>query len=431
MIVYFFIDELNRDSITAKKLKERLNKKKHHIFYGSRTTINFLKYFHSFFDVIVIPRPSFLTQHFGDAWLKWKTKIVTLPTESIGIRAENPYYSATVTLEKEYMESNKKYANKIDLFAFWGTMQLKALQKYAPQLKKKFLLIGHPRYDSFNLENCKKVSKKKIIGIITRATAINDYHNRSIIDFFSYDLEKKEKKIFHKKKLILKRNNLEQAVIQQMLDIKNTIKIIKILHEENFKFIIREHPKEQDNQWKKILTKISNNIQFHDKKLPIADFFGKIDYLIGPPSTSFYEAFLFKVVPISICSLNKERKLFVAELSEDNNKLMKEIFKPKSIKEIFYYINKNKIFKINKKVINILKNELDYPNCTNSLEKLVLKMEILTKKSKNFFYLSCFYRFYCEIYFLLWSLKNYFIKRKSHSSYFPLNFKTINFIEGL
>jgi len=424
MIVYFFIDELNRDSITAKKLKERLNKKKHHIFYGSRTTINFLKYFHSFFDVIVIPRPSFLTQHFGDAWLKWKTKIVTLPTESIGIRAENPYYWATVALEKEYMEGNKKYANKIDLFAFWGTKQLKALEKYAPQLKKKFLLIGNPRYDSVNFENYKKVSKKKIIGVITRATIINDYYDRSIIDFFSLGLDEK-------KKIILKKNNLEQIVVQQMLDIKNTIKIIKMLLKKNFEFIIREHPKEQNDQWKKILTKISNNIQIHDKKLPIHDFFGKIDYLIGPPSTSFYEALMFKVLPISICSLDKSRKLFVAKLSEDNNKLMKEIFKPKSIKEIFYYINKNKIFKINKKVINILKNELDYPNCTNSLEKLVLKMEILTKKSKNFFYLSYFYRFYCEIYFLLWSLKNYFIKRKSHSSYFPLNFKTINFIEGL
>lgn len=193
MIVYFFIDELNRDSITAKKLKERLNKRKHHIFYGSRTTINFLKYFHSFFDVIVIPRPSFLIQHFGDAWLKWKTKIVTLSTESIGIRAENPYYWATVALEKEYMEGNKKYANKIDLFALWGTKQLKALEKYAPQLKKKFLLIGHPRYDSVNFENYKKVSKKKIIGVITRANIINDYYERSIIDFFSIDLDEKKK----------------------------------------------------------------------------------------------------------------------------------------------------------------------------------------------------------------------------------------------
>ena len=44
MNVYFFVDELNRDSITAGKLKARLEQRGHKIFYGSRTSIKFLKF---------------------------------------------------------------------------------------------------------------------------------------------------------------------------------------------------------------------------------------------------------------------------------------------------------------------------------------------------------------------------------------------------
>jgi len=434
MNIYFFIDELHRDSITASKLKARLNERKHHIYYGSRTTINFLKYFHSFFDVIIIPRISFLMQHFGDSWLIWKQKIVTLSTESIGIIAEDSHLCAKTILEKEYFEGKKKYANRIDLFALWGFDQLKAVKKYAPELKKKFFVIGHPRYDSFNLENYKKTNKKKVIGIITRAPSINDYYDRSIIDFFSLNLDGKKYEYFNKKKkrgLIYKRNSLLQSIILESIDIQNTIKIIQMLHKKNFEIIIRQHPKEKDGQWKKILTKISNYIQIHDKKLPIHDFLGKIDYLIGPPSTSFYEAFMFKVEPISICGLDKKRKLFAAELAEDNNRLMTEIFKPKFIREIFYHIKKKKNLKINYKVKNILKNELNYPSCINSLETLVLKIELLANNYKKKFYFSFIYRFYCEIYFLLWNLRNYFVNRKIHSAYFPLNFRTINFIESI
>jgi len=89
------------------------------------------------------------------------------------------------------------------------------------------------------------------------------------------------------------------------------------------------------------------------------------------------------------------------------------------------------MLRINDNVKSILKNELNYPSCINSLETLVLKIELLANNSKKKFYFSFIYRFYCEVYFLLWNLRNYFINRKTHSAYFPLNFKTINFIESI
>jgi len=180
-----------------------------------------------------------------------------------------------------------------------------------------------------------------------------------------------------------------------------------------------------------LLPQISNSIQLHNQYLPIQDFLNKIDFVIGPPSTSFYDALMFGVEPISICSLEKKRNFFVGSVADDNSKLIKIIFKPKSINEILVYISRNKIFKMNKKLIYILKEQMNYPNCNNSLKKLVSNIEALIKTSKKKNYFLLFFRLYCEIYFLLWSIRNYFIKRKSHSAYFPLNLKTSNFIDNI
>lgn len=434
MIVYFFIDELKRDSITASLLESRLQKKNHKIIFGNRTSIHFLKYFHSYLDIIIVPRIEFLTQHFGDSWLLWKSKIVTLSNESIGIIAENSPLCAKTALGKDFFEGIEKYTNRIDIFALWGNAQFNSIKKFAPKYKKKLLVIGHPRYDSFKLEKYKKFNREKVIGIITRFNSINDYYGRSIIDFFSPDLSLIKYEYFNpvkKKGLLYKRNQIDHAVIQQTIDLKNILKIIRELNKKNFRIIIRPHPKEKKFQIKKILNKISKNIFIHDDKLPIQDFLGKIDYLIGPPSTVFYESIFFKLKPISICSLEKKRKYFVPNLGEDNNKLMNYVYKPKSIKELLGLLKKKNTFNINKNINNILKNELNYPDCINSLDKLVSKFEEMNLRKKKFFFILFAYRFCCEIYFFLWKLRNFFIKRKMHSAYFPLDFKIINFIKSL
>lgn len=434
MIVYYFIDELNRDSITASLLESRLQKKNHKIILGNRTSFHFLKYFHSYFDIIIVPRIGFLTAHFGESWLLWKSKIVTLSNENIGIIAENPPLCAKTALEKDFFEGIEKYTNRVDLFALWGEKQFNYIKKFAPKYEKKLLVIGHPRYDSFKLEKYKKFNRKKVIGIITNFRSINDYYGRSIVDFFSLDFSPIRYEYFNtvkKRGLLYKRNRIYNSVVQQTIDLKNILKIISELSKNNFRIIIRGHPKEKKFKFIKILNKIYKNIFIHNDQLPIHDFLGKIDYLIGPPSTVFYESIFFKLRPISICSLDKKRKYFVPELGEDNNNLMNHVYKPKSIKELLYLIKKKITFNENKKINNILKNELNYPDCINSLDKLVSKFEEMNSSTNNRNFILFTYRFCCEIYFFLWKLRNFFIKRKMHSAYFPLDFKILNFIKSL
>ena len=53
----FLIDELKRDAVVASALKKKFDKKGHMLVYGNRVSNRLLKYFHSSFDVIVVPRP--------------------------------------------------------------------------------------------------------------------------------------------------------------------------------------------------------------------------------------------------------------------------------------------------------------------------------------------------------------------------------------
>jgi len=433
MNVYFYIDELNRDAITASKLKKRLENKGHKIVYGSRTTIKFLKYFHYLFDVIIITRPGLLTLHFQESWLKWKEKIVTLSTESVGIICEDHALMSKTLLEREYFEGDKRFAKRIDLYALWGLEQYLSIKKFANELLKKCRIIGHPRYDSFVPGKRKNDPKIKIVGVLARSYFLNDYYNRSSLSLWgdtgnlynSFEYFKN-----NRNKLPYKRNSTKQSTILQTIDVDSTFLIIQKLDLiKNVKIIFRPHPRENHQTWRQALMSFKK-IEFHDVKYPISDLLEKVDYLISPPTTSFYDAILHNVVPISTCSIDKKRKLFLAELSEDNNNLMKYIFKPESINDILYFIKKKKKFRI-KTVENILHKELNFPECKNSLDNLVSHIEILKKKEKKtYFFLTCIL-FLFEIYFLFWSIKNIIIGRKSHSAYFALNFKIKKFINNL
>ena len=92
MNIYFHIDELKRDAVVASALK-KFDKKGHMLVYRNRVSNRLLKYFHSSFDVIVVPRPHVLYDNWGEDWLSWNLRFVTLSTESLGI-----IYARTITL---------------------------------------------------------------------------------------------------------------------------------------------------------------------------------------------------------------------------------------------------------------------------------------------------------------------------------------------
>jgi len=443
MIIYFHIDELNRDAITASILKKKLKKRGHHLIYGNRITMRLLDYFHNFIDVIIMPRPHFLYDNFKDRWLLWDSKFITISTESLGIITTEKKLMAKTLLEREYFEDNKQYVNRIDAFCVWGKRQLIAIEEFAAEVRDKFYFVGHPRYDNQCLKNSHFNSKKKKnskiqIGIISRSNALNDYYKRTTLEFFSEYLSEKINYEYNNKKsgkmLLYKRPKPIEGTVCQSIDTVNIINIIKSLIDLDYEINFRAHPKENLDVWQKMFEQYNLKVKFSKPEQPISYWLENLDYLIGPPSTAFYDAVINNVTPISIDKIDSRRQLFVTDLSEDNNSLMSHIFRPNNIEEIKEFIVKNKKIVISDKIKNIFSEEVGYPECQDSLNNLINVCEKISKsknilKKRSYFYY--FYLFFQIFYGFLWDLKSFIIRRKPNSAMYSLNFKIIRYINNL
>ena len=145
-----------------------------------------------------------------------------------------------------------------------------------------------------------------------------------------YQYKKTGKKLKSKRNVAEPRNNL----IVQSYDTENMLKTMKAFDGKDCKLFVRCHPKENLDVWKYLFKKCSIDIEISDSLTPITHWLEDIDVLIGPPSTTFYDAAIEKTRCISIINLDKNRLNYIGELWEENNELMKDISAPQTIQEI-------------------------------------------------------------------------------------------------
>lgn len=440
--IYFHIDELNRDAIVASALKKIFARKGHRLIFGNRVANRLLKYFHDIFDIIVLPRPHFLYDNWGDEWMSWNARIVMLSTESLGIICKDHHLMARTLLEKEYFENKKQYVDRIDAFCFWGAKQLQAIQDYAPEVADKCHVVGHPRHDKICKNNSvfdalKKPSGTKKIGIVTRTVGLNDYFGRSPLDgyttlfdpHFQYEYYNKQTG----RKLVSKRpqTNPGYTIAVQAIDAQNTLKVINKLNDEGYEVSVRFHPKEDIGVWHDILTRCGLKAEIADPKEPITKWLQDFDYILGPPSTSFYDAILSGVIPISLCSLDHNRRNLIGELWEDNNRLMEYVFKPKDLNSLIKYLNRDNSDFLSNELRAILKEEADYPDCQNSLEKFSSICERSPQQGKQKHLKMIVYTIVKYFFFRAWKLRRVLKGEQQNSAAFVIDRKTSRFIESL
>ncbi|MDA9069031.1 hypothetical protein N9K42_05305 [Gammaproteobacteria bacterium] len=438
MNIYFHIDELKRDSIVASGLKKKFKALGHNLVYGNRVIGPLLKIFHGAFDVIVLPRPHFIADILGRESLDWNQKVVILSTESLGIICKDHEVMARTLLEDSFFNDDPSYVNKISAFCLWGERQKKAIDTYAPEISKKCHIIGHPRHDDCALRNSSRASKKlKNIGIVTRANGLNDYYGRMAIESFEvlfddhfqfeYINQKSGRKLKSTRPSAYPRNNL----IVQSYDTQNLLKIMKALNQQDCKISVRCHPKENLTVWEELFKKCEIEVKISDSMAPITHWLEDIDVVIGPPSTTFYDAAIELTPCISIANIDQSRSQYIGELWEEKNELMKDIIAPDSIEEIITQALVADELVLSESIQKTLKSEADFPECRQSLDKFVdICIEIATPVKPRPV-LVALYKITSSIYFTLWAIKNLIISREANSSRFTLSRSTISFIDSL
>ena len=386
--VYFHIDELGRDAITASALKKAFAERGINLVYGNRVyTRRVLEHFVFAFDIIILPRPMFL--HDFKNMNKDMPPIVVVFTESVGrvVDENNDKFTLFSLLDTPYMEGDTKYVDKVTSFFLWGESGKTRIDKYYPEIADKFHVVGHPRHDKRCIDHkIKNTSKAKAkIGLITRQPLLNDFLKRQPVEAVvasssslevSYDYNNTSTGDF----LLSQDNDPVDEIYMEAVDIQILLQLLLKLNEQGHEIHLKVHPREDRELWVDFVKKYNLNVTLAHWCMPFSHWVKELDYVIGPSSTSFYDCCVAGVQPICTRRINKNRDFHINEFSEEYGALMEHIVTPDSINEIVEIVSeKNESFELSDEIKQVLLNETNYPDSNNSIDKMV-ELSLASKK---------------------------------------------------
>lgn len=387
--IYFHIDELSRDSITASAFNKVLKEYGAKIIYGNRRTSSLLlPHFYYLFDLIILPRPIFVKELIGKKNLP---PVVIIFTEGASryVLENDDIYTLTCFLGHEFMNGDTKYVDNLTKIFLWGNAAKSRIIKYFPNLKDKVEVIGNPRMDQLCVsENNRK--NKKNIGFITRFSMLNDYLDRKPIDKLvkyslntdsfnnKIEINNKEKNFY-----LDERNTPTEVLYSEAADISTIVELIRVFKAKEYNVFLKVHPRENKNFWNKIFRDSNLNIEVANWLIPFSEWSSNMDYIIGPASTTFYDCIRNKTTPICMRYLFPKREFHVEKAWEEHGSLMEDVFHPKSINELIEFIEKNKKLIPNKKILEKMQHETNYPNSSNQITLYVIEFNKILKKNKN------------------------------------------------
>jgi len=394
--VYFHIDEKNRDALTAVWLKDCLRAEGLTIIFGNRLTSRLLVIFERFFSAVILPKP-----HFYSTFLPGKkpqsvnSVRCCLYTENIGIIASRNKSEKMVlkgALDKEFMEGDLTAVNDIDLFFFWGQKVASTVTDNFPELKSKVRSVGHPRHHRSCFYSIKSGLPR--IGLVTRHCTVNDYKGRQNLPrvlktYASDEVRYEYQNLVTGDALEWKRRSQfpEIDAALEYEDAKNLMLIMKKLCTLGMAVELKIHPRENHETWKSAISSSGlTSVTVVDVGLPMSSWVSHLDCLIGPPSTSFYDACLSGIPVCSIHGLRMRKE--VSELFEENNDLMPFIFAPGSMEELVEWVlTEDKSCRDSDGLEEVLKAEAGYPNQNGSLARTATEVKkAVSKMQKSVWY---------------------------------------------
>jgi surface carbohydrate biosynthesis protein len=435
---YFHIDEFTRDSIVAASLKNKLKIFGVHLVYGNRRLSLLLKRFPfllNFCDCLIFPSVDLYRDYFNDSF-QIKSKVFILPSESIS-GTENMYKRLMIhLLGHKFSENiNRQLFHNIEKFFLWGKSHEKMLINAFPELKSKIITVGHPRYDDNCLKKMRLLKKNKIrIGLISRFDKINIFDSRSNLELIYSNRKIPGKELLYFQSL---NTNIEDDYHNSVLDLRVFMEIIDRLDANKYDVVLRIHPRENRNNWIKLIKSNNINISLSNYEEPFSHWLNDIDLVITPPSTCLYDCMLVGTNAILIDRVVKSRINHANETSDDFDPIFNYFTRPESMDQLMISIsNYRNIIKSDPKIdgnlFRLLEDELNYPHHNNSLDLVSKSISGYYEKTRyintvKYFIFLLFSSFFNFSILLIRFLKN----RKEESSSFILSINNIKKINSL
>jgi surface carbohydrate biosynthesis protein len=421
MRIYFHIDELARDAVVGSALKKYFKDRDASLWYGNRVDSLALK-FHNPFDALIFPSVDLLFAYLGAESSEINNSLIfILPTESV-CGNEDAHNKLIVHLfGTDFVATNNSAALKeVDKFFLWGEWHQKVMTEASDGVAHKFIKIGHPRHDKLCLGNndAGGMKKQKQIGLVTRFDLLNIYDDRhnfeAVYGAMTYG---RPEEYWYEEGL-----NVEDRFYTTVQDLRLFFEIIEGLDKDDNIINIRVHPRENYDNWQKFIMKHKLNVNLAPRWEPFARWIKSQDYIIAPPSTSFYDCAVLGKSAISIGKISEKRVTHQYRNSDDFDPILEYFLQPESLDELFDLVSSKPVeLDLSTKHKKLLAQEVGFPESKNSLE--YLRDEVfdsldsqgsLTKSKKHKILKFIFFRFLYRIR----AFFNVLSKRASYQSAF-------------
>ena len=384
--VYFHIDEVARDAVVASALKAVLAKHGVDVVYGNRLTAGYA-FKDGTFDAMVLPAVTFMESMIGNPDVQ-TSPIIILPTEGIGGIPEHPHRAALKFIGHKFMAGDLRWSKMVSAYCLWGQQQIIGFERFAPDLVERCHVIGHPRFD----RRCLGVSNRRAttqlgddrikIGVLTRFYLTNPFDSRGNFSM----LRRMRKKDYHHLQQEGSDLDVEDLFYTQAMDMRILFDFIDAIDPTRHRVILRVHPRENRQQWLNIIRELNLHIEIADWDKPFIHWVNDVDWIVSPPSTSFYDCLYLGKPVICTDKIISHRRNHVPPISDDTSQIIEYTYRPQSLAEMVSLVDEKPQDKqlIQSETKALLEHDAGYPGCLDSIERLAeVCLTVIKESSKK------------------------------------------------
>lgn len=368
--VYFHIDEIARDAVVAANLKQILARRGIAMEYGNRARSAILAQCCPF-DAVILPSLIIVEATVRDP-ANPPAPIIVLPTEGIGGIPENPQRAALKFIGARFMAGDSRWAEMVAAYCLWGHQQLSGFEKFAPHLLPHCRIIGHPRYDYRALINnkpCRQPTDKVRIGLVSRYSPINPFDRRSNLTL----VRGQRKSCYHHLQQEGSILDIEDIYFTMVSDLRVMLDLIDLMDPARHEVILRPHPREDRTCWEDLIAEAKLPVTMSPWDEPFLHWVGDMDYLVAPPSTSFYDAFVARKPAFCLDRIQPRRREHVLRYSDDNSHILEYVEHPDSLDALMRLLEhkpESGLIDVPEGALALMKHDADWPQSLHALDAL-------------------------------------------------------------